>query len=178
MVAKKVLRFEIGDYIVHYYYGVGEVVDIVDKEFDGQQVTFFKVSTAEIEYWLPSDKAEAEHIKPIRSEKEFDQAIQIISKPPDPMSEPHNRNKRLIYERWLDGSLPARAALMRDLHGRNNVKELSYDENNTFRKAEKLFINEWILSKPSLSRTKAKQKLDEAFEMSLQKENLESDQVL
>jgi len=85
MVEKKALRFEIGDWIVHYYYGVGEVVDIVDKVLDEHQETFFKVSTAEIEYWLPSDKAEAEHIKPIRSEKEFDQAIQIISKPPDPI---------------------------------------------------------------------------------------------
>ena len=175
MVAKKALRFEIGDWIVHDYYGVGEVVDIVDKVLDEHQETFFKVSTAEIEYWLPSDKAEAEHIKPIRSEKEFNQAIQIISKPPDPISEPHKRNKKLIHKRWLDGSLPARAALMRDLHGRNNVKVLSYDERETFKKAEKFFINEWVISNPSLSRTKARQRLDEALETSTQREKLESE---
>ena len=177
MVAKKALRFAIGDWIVHYYYGVGEVVDIVDKTLDDHQVTFFKVAAAEIEYWLPSDKAEAEHIKPIRSKKEFDQAIQIISKPPNPMSEPHNRNKQIIYKRWLDGSLPARAELMRDLHGRNNVKVLSYDERETFTKAEKLFINEWVISNPSLSKKKARQMLDEAFETSTQRKNLESGQI-
>jgi len=64
---------------------------------------------------------------------------------------------------------------MRDLHGRNNVKVLSYDEKETFKKAEKLFINEWVISNPSLSRTKARQRLDEALETSTQREKLESE---
>lgn len=174
MVAEKALKFKVGDWIVHYYYGVGEVVDIVDKVLDGHQETFFKVSTAEIEYWLPSDKSDAEHIKPVRSEREFDQALQIMSEPPDLTSGPQSRNKRMLYERWLDGSLPARAALMRDLHGRNNVKELNYDDKNTYEKAEKFFINEWVVSNPSLTKVKAKQKLNEALAVSIQKEKHES----
>jgi CarD family transcriptional regulator len=177
MAAKKALRFKVGDWIVHDNYGVGEVVDIVDKDLDGQRDTFFKVSTPEIEYWLPSDKADAEHIKRIRSKAEFDQAIEIISEPPDLMAEPSHRNKRVINERWLDGSLPARAALIRDLNGRNHIKELSYDEKRTFEKAEDFFINEWVISNPSLSETKARQKLHEALSLSIARENLEPRQV-
>lgn len=178
MVTKKNLRFKIGDWIVHYYYGVGKVIDILDKDLDGRRETYFKVSTEEIEYWLPNDKADAEHIKPIRSIKEFDQAIQIISKPPVQITEPPNRSKRLIYERWLDGSLPARAALIRDLHGRNNIKALSYEEKKTFEKAEYFFINEWIISNPSLSKIKAKQRLHEALIVSIHNKELEPNQVL
>ena len=175
MADLKGLRFKVGDWIVHDNYGVGEVVDILDKVLDGNQETYFKVSTNDIEYWLPSSKADAEHIKAIRSEKEFDLAIKIISDPPDLMSEPHNRNKRLINERWLDGSLPARAALLRDLHGRNTLKELGYDEKKIFEKAENFFINEWVISDPSLTRTKAKQRLDDALKMSSQKMKLVSE---
>jgi RNA polymerase-interacting CarD/CdnL/TRCF family regulator len=177
MTAKKSLRFKVGDWIVHDNYGVGEVVDITDKDLDGQRETFFKVTAAEIEYWLPSDKADAEHIKRIRSKAEFDQALDILSEPPDLMTEPSHRNKRLINERWLDGSLPSRAALIRDLNGRNHTKELSYDEKRTFERAENFFINEWIISNPSLSKTKAKQKLNEALDLSIARENLEPKQV-
>lgn len=169
MAAKKALRFKIGDWIVHYSYGVGEVVDIQDKVLDGHLDTFFKVSTPDIEYWLPSEKADAEHITPLRSKKEFDQAIQIISKPPNLTSDPPSSHRRLINERWQDGSLPARAALIRDLHGMNNVKKLNYDDKRAYDKAEVFFINEWIISNPSLSKSTAKQKLSEALKSSIQK---------
>jgi len=170
MVEKQALRFKVGDWIVHTSYGVGKVVDIIDKDMDGQQETYFKVSTDDIEYWLPVDKADADHIMPIRSEKEFDKAIKIISQPPTPMTEPHNQYKRLIYERWLDGSLSARAAFIRDLHGRNSVKSLSYDEKAAYEKAENHFINEWILTNPSLSKSAAKKRLKEALAVSIQRE--------
>lgn len=168
MTAKKSLRFKIGDWIVHYSYGVGKVVDIVEKVLDGQEETYFKVSTADIEYWLPSEKADADHISPIRSKKEFDQALKIISKPPDLMTDPPSRHSRMIYERWLDGSLPARAALIRDLHGMNVVKKLNYDEKRAYDKAENFFINEWIISNPALSKITAKKMLNEALKVSSQ----------
>ena len=177
MAEKQALRFKIGDWIVHSYYGVGEVVDILEKDLDGHREMFYRVSAAEIEYWLPNAKADAEHIHPIRTKKEFDQAIKILSKPPVLISEPPNRSKRLIYERWLDGSLPARAALLRDLNGRNSKKVLSYDEKKTFEKAENYFIDEWIISNPSLSRTQAKQELNKALTVSVQSEALEPEKV-
>lgn len=176
MVEEHALRFKIGDWIVHTSYGVGRVVDIADKDMDGDRETFFKVSTEEIEYWLPVEKADAEHITPIRSEKDFNQAIQIISKPPKPMSEPRNQYKRLIYQRWQDGSLPARAALIRDLNGRNALKRLGYDEKETCDKAENTFIEEWIITVPSLSRPLARKRLNEALAMSIQRGNLEAEQ--
>lgn len=173
MVKKQVLKFKIGEWIVHTSYGVGKVVDIVDKDMDGQQQAFFKVSTEEIEYWLPVEKADSDHISAIRSEADFNQAIQIISKPPKPMSEPQNRYKRLIYERWLDGSLPARAALIRDLNGRNAIKRLSYDEKETCNKAEKSFIEEWVITDPSLTRPVARKRLNDALAESIQKAAVE-----
>lgn len=172
MENKQALRFNIGDWIVHTSYGVGRVVDIADKDVDGSQETFFRVSTDEIEYWLPVEKADADHITPIRSEKDFNQAIQIISKPPEPMLEPRNQYKRLINERWSDGSLPARAALIRDLNGRNATKRLSYDEKETCEKAENTFIQEWIITVPSLSKTMARKQLNDALKKSIQRGSL------
>ena len=119
MVGKKVFLYKIGDWIVHYYHGVGQVKDIVERGLAAQQDTFFRVATTEIEYWIPVDQADSDHIKPLRSVQEFEQALQIMAQSPTPMTETQNRNRRNIYERWLDGSLPARAALIRDLHGRD-----------------------------------------------------------
>jgi RNA polymerase-interacting CarD/CdnL/TRCF family regulator len=174
MAENKVLRFKIGDWIVHHNYGVGEVVDIVDKVLDGHHETFFKVSTEDVEYWLPSDKADADHIEPIRSVKDFDQAIEIISKPPDVSTASPSQHRRMLYERWRDGSLPARAALIRDLHGMDSVRKLNYDDKKAFDRAEKFFIMEWIISNPSLTVISAKRLLTEALNLSIQKAKLET----
>jgi RNA polymerase-interacting CarD/CdnL/TRCF family regulator len=168
METEKALKFKVGDWIVHTNNGIGQVLEIVEKVLEGKQQTFFRVCTSEIEYWLPNDVADAEHIKPIRTEKEFEDAMQTISEPPEPMNEPQNRMKRLIYERWLDGSLQSRAALIRDLNGRNSIRELSFDEKMTFEKAENVFINEWIISNPTLSKANARKRLNDALELSIQ----------
>lgn len=177
MAENQVLRFKIGDWIVHTSYGVGKVVDIVDKDMDGKQETFFKVSTKDIEYWLPIDKADADHIYTVRSEKDFDNALKILSEAPNPIMESHNQFKRLISERWLDGSLSSRAALIRDLHGRHCVKSLSYDEKETYEKAEHNFIAEWLIVNPSLSHADAKKKLTEALVVSIQKREVGVEEV-
>jgi len=175
MAAKKDLRFEVGDWIVHDSYGVGEVVGIVEKVLDGHQETFFKVSTTDIEYWLPCETADAEHIRRIRSQKEFEQALKIISKPADVMSDPPSRHRQMINERWQDGSLTARAALIRDLHGMSDVKKLSYDEKRAYDKAENFFINEWVISNPSLSKNTAKKMLNDALKVSSQQQKPHAD---
>lgn len=84
------------------------------------------------------------------------------------MTDPPSKHSRMIYERWLDGSLPARAALIRDLHGMNTVKKLNYEEKRAYDKAEKFFITEWIISNPSLSKITAKQLLNDALQLSSQ----------
>ena len=178
MEQKQALKFKIGDWVVHTSYGVGKVLDIVDKDMDGQQETYFKVSTKEIEYWLPVAKADADHIFALRSKGDFNKALKILSEAPKPMLEPQNQYKRLIVERWLDGSLSARAALIRDLHGRDSVKPLSYDEKATYEKAENSFITEWIIVNPSLSKAEARDKLREALAVGIQKRKAALEEVL
>ncbi len=169
MASTKTLRFRVDDWVVHYSHGVGKVVDIVEKNLEGEDVKFFKIQATNIEYWLPVNLANADHIEPIRSEKDFDKAMDVIKQIPTPMTLPHNQTKRQIYERWLDGSLSSRASLMRDLQGRDHLKVLNYDEKELLAKIEEFFIHEWTIIKPSLSKQKARQLLNNAYELSQRK---------
>ncbi len=171
MASTKTLRFRVGDWVVHYSHGVGKVVEIVNKRLEGEDVTFFKIKATNIEYWLPVDLANADHIEPIRSEKDFEKALDVIKQAPTPMTLPHNQTKRQIYERWLDGSLCSRASLMRDLQGRDHLKVLNYDEKELLAKIEEFFIHEWTIINPSLTKQKARQFLDHAYGISERKMN-------
>jgi len=169
MVTIENSRFEIGDWVVHYYYGVGKVEDIVEKGLEGNEKVFYKVSTKDIDYWIPLEDEYTDHIEPIRSKKEFDQALKIIAEAPKPIAEHHKSRKKRIHDRWLEGNLESRARLLRDLHGRLKLEKLSFSEKEMLEMVRQFFINEWIITDQSLSRKEAREKLRKALKTSVKK---------
>jgi RNA polymerase-interacting CarD/CdnL/TRCF family regulator len=169
MVAIENSRFEIGDWVVHYYYGVGKVEDIVEKGLDGNEKIFYKVSTKDIDYWIPLEDEDSDHIEPIRSKKEFDQALKIIAEEPEPIAQHHKTRKKRIHDRWLEGSLESRAKLLRDLHGRLKLEKLSFSEKEMLEKVRQFYINEWITTDQSLTRKEARKKLRKALKAGVKK---------
>lgn len=169
MIRKK-NKFNIGDLIVHYYYGVGEIKDILDKGVDDDRQTFYKVKTNKIVYWLPVVDEDSDHITPLRDKKAFDKALKVLAAKPEKLSKHHKARKKNINERWKDGDLEARARLMRDLNGRLKRKKLNFNEKELFKKVQQHFINEWLMAVKTLTRKEARQTIRKALEESVRKE--------
>jgi RNA polymerase-interacting CarD/CdnL/TRCF family regulator len=172
MVAKKQNRFEIGDWIIHYYYGIGKVKDIVDKGLNENRNTFYKVSTKEIDYWIPMDQEDIDHIEPIRSKEDFENALEILSQEPEPIGKHYKTRKKRIHDRWLDGSLNNRAELIRDLHGRLKLEKLSFSEKEMFEKVKRYYIAEWIIADKFMKRRDAKKMMRKALKEGVKKAKL------
>lgn len=176
MVAKESSRFNVGDWIVHYYHGVGQVKEIVEKGLDGNEKTFYKVSTREIDYWLPIEDADSDHLEPIRSKGDFEDALEILASKPEPIAKHHKSRKKKIHDRWMDGNLISRAKLMRDLNGRLKLEKLSFSEKSMLEKVRKYFINEWIIVDEDLTKSQAKKKIRKAMKLGVNKATKERKQ--
>jgi len=168
MVAKEKFRFKIGDWVVHYYHGVGKVKDIVNKGLDENRKTYYKVSTNDIDYWIPFDEQDTDHIKPIRSKQDFEDALEVLSTAPQPIGQYHKSRKKRIHDRWLDGELSSRAKLLRDLHGRLKLDKLSFSEKTMLEKVRSYFINEWIITDKDLTRQDAKKRIRKALKVGVE----------
>ena len=169
MVAKKSLRFNIGDWIVHYYHGVGQVKDVVEKGLEGNENTFYKVSTKDIDYWIPVEDEDCDHIEPIRSEQDFEDALEVLTSKPVPIAKHHKSRKKKIHDRWMDGDLINRAKLLRDLNGRLKLKKLSFSEKGMLEKVRKYFISEWLIVDSKLTQAKAKKRIRKALKIGVKK---------
>jgi len=165
MVAKKSARFNIGDWVVHYFHGVGQVKDVVEKGLEGNEKTFYKVTTKEIDYWIPIEDEDSDHIEPIRSKKDFEEAIAILSTQPEPIAKHHKTRKKRIHDRWRDGDLLSRAKLLRDLNGRLKLIKLSFSEKEMLSKVRQYFISEWLIVENNLTKAKAKKKIRKALKV-------------
>jgi len=169
MVIKENLRYHIGDWVVHYFHGVGKIEGIVKKGLPGQEKTYYRVSTKNMDYWIPVEDEMSDHIEPIRSQEDFDKALLVLADPPEPIGQHHKTRKKRIHERWLDGNLNARARLLRDLNGRRRLESLSFNEREMLDKVMKYFINEWLVTDKSLSRADANSKISSALQKSITK---------
>lgn len=169
MVLKKNLRFKIGDWIVHHFHGVGKVNDIEEKGLDGDKNTFYKVSTKEIDYWIPIEKDDKDHLEPLRTKEDFHYALEILAQPPVPISDHHQARKKQIHEKWLEGNLNSRAELMRDLNGRMKRDHLNFNEKEMLEKVISDFINEWIIADKSLTPTEANNLINKSLQEGIKK---------
>ncbi len=160
-------RFKIGDWIVHYNFGVGKVEDIVDKGVGNDRETFYKIKTSNVDYWLPLSNEDCNYVEPIRNKKDFENALKILSEAPEPIDTKMKSRKSVVHERWLDSSLEGRASLLRDLNGRNKMQKLNYNDKELLVNIRQTFINEWVLSDHSMTYGQAKEGLDNALKIGI-----------
>lgn len=169
MVVLENTRFKVGDWVIHYYHGVGKVESIVEKGLGKNQKMFYKVTTDDIEYWIPIEDGESDHIEHIRSKSAFNDALKILAQSPKPIGKHHKTRKKRIHDRWRIGSLQSRAELLRDLHGRLKLKKLSFSEKEMLKTIRRYFIDEWLIVDKSLTRKNARKKIRTALKESVKK---------
>ena len=171
MVAEENLRFNVGDWIVHYSHGIGKVKGIVEKGINGNKKIYYEVVTKEFKYWIPIEDQDTDHIKPIRSKIEFENALSLMAKKPKLISIRYKARKKQIHKRWINGELASRAELLRDLNGRLIKSKLSFNEKEMLEKIKQTFINEWILSDKKLTRSEANKRIKAALKEGVRKVN-------
>lgn len=157
-----------GDWIVHAHYGVGQVKGIEKKVLEGEKKLFFRVETFDGEYWLSVVKTDVEYIRPITSEYQLRKAMTMIRRAPKQLPKDHNKRNKVIIEALKDPSLYAKARMIRDLNGKQQISKLNFTEEDALIKMKKQLLNEWSIVK-EIDREILEEKLESALEVSLDK---------
>jgi CarD family transcriptional regulator len=144
MQARKT-QFHIGDWLVHAFYGIGKIIDQEKMKLSGKSQTFFTVKLKDGKYWLSKEKTKADHIRPLASESEIADMLQVMKETPQALPKQYRSRKKQILDSIESGSLRQQAELIRDLHSRRIVKKLSFENRNWLAKLKKQFIHEWSL---------------------------------
>ena len=134
-----------GDWIVHVFYGLGQVLGKEYKILEGEKQQFLQVKTADSLYWIPAANLENNRIRPIASINQFKYAFSLIRRPPKKLPEDHIVRKKEIAKTTKNNSLYAKARMIRDLNNRRITSKFNSTENNVLKDMKRLFLNEWVL---------------------------------
>lgn len=138
-----------GDWIVHSYYGIGQIRNVETKLIDQKKVRYYKVKAKNSTFFVPVNNLLNDRIRPLSTEYRLRKAKKALRSTPQPLPHNHNDRKRLIQEITSDRTLDTTAELIRDLAYRKETNGLNDYEEKTLQMLEKLFVREWAIIKNS-----------------------------
>lgn len=135
-----------GAWIVHAFYGVGQIKGREEKQISGNEAEYFKIETADSTYWLPVDQIESEMLRPLSTTNDIQQALRVLQKPAKEMSSNYKVRQSHIREVQLENTPKGIACLVRDLRALQRKKGvLNHTESTAFRRLKNQFAREWGL---------------------------------
>jgi RNA polymerase-interacting CarD/CdnL/TRCF family regulator len=132
-----------GSWIVHVFYGVGQVIRLEKKHLEGKENLYYRVEGKDGTFWLPVNKADSERIRPVVSKEKMRSAIQALGEKPHRLIGNHIQRKSKIKEIQSTGSITSIACLVRDLTYQASEKKLSIPEQETLDSLKKRLAMEW-----------------------------------
>jgi RNA polymerase-interacting CarD/CdnL/TRCF family regulator len=135
--------FAKGDWVVHVYYGVGQVIALENKCLGGKDISYYRIEGEDGTFWLPVDNADNERVRPIVSHKELQSAIQVLEEPPQELGSNHKQRQNRMKDAISKCEIIPTACLVRDLLFAQAERKLNITEEETLEKLEKNLIKEW-----------------------------------
>ena len=165
---------EKGDWIVHLYYGVGQVEGKDKKILEGKEQTFIKVKTSDGHYWIPIEKIDSDRIRPVASRNQLRYALTIIQEPPQILPIDYNLRRKKILQAIGDISLYSNARMIRDLYCRRVSSRFNSYDNEALSGMKERFLNECTLVMDE-DRKELERKLQMALQISMKEVELKDD---
>jgi RNA polymerase-interacting CarD/CdnL/TRCF family regulator len=133
-----------GDWVVHLQHGAGRIESLEKKGIGEKSKTYCKIKAHDITIWLPADKMNDEWLRPLASLQDIQRALEVLKKPPQPMSDNLNSRKGRIKKTDANDEPVVIAELLRDLWAlKKEKKMLSQAEEAALRRFTGCFLAEW-----------------------------------
>jgi len=138
--------YEVGDWIVHLTYGVGQVQRIENMLVRENKCHCYRVRTDDGTFWLPLDNANNRRVRPLATPERIQRALRALREKPQKLTKNYKSRFKHIQKVMFDGNLNTDAKLVRDLNARMFRKGLSPTEQSAFNIIVKRFLQEWMVS--------------------------------
>lgn len=137
--------YSVGDWIVHNFYGVGQIKRIEKKPIHGEKVRTFRVRTKDSIYWVPVKKSDNPRIRRVVNKRNLRRAIRTLKSAPQKMKKNYKTRNKRIKEVFLNGSIQKMSKLLRDLLALRHEKKLNNTEKDAVEKIRERFIREYAI---------------------------------
>ena len=143
------MMFGVGDTVVYPQHGAGEILDIVEQDFQGVPRLFYNIRILhnDMTVMVPVDGVEKAGIRPVMTEPMVDEVLGVLRDDPTKMPKDWNRRIKHNREKIKSGDVLEIADVLRNLALRQQEKGLSTGEKQMYGKVKRLLASEVMCAK-------------------------------
>ena len=142
----KIVEFQVGDKVVHWSYGPGEIIQLDEKNISGQNTLYYVVQIRDLTLWVPVNGGSQHSLRLPTSTREFGKLFKILRGPGDKISDDRYERKTQLTERMREGTLDSICSIIRDLTTFSYAKKLNDYDAALLERAKKFLLDEWKIS--------------------------------
>jgi RNA polymerase-interacting CarD/CdnL/TRCF family regulator len=138
--------FQVGDKVIHWSYGLGEIIKLDEKTLSGQKARYYVVRVQNLTIWVPLGDDGKSNLRPPTPKSDFENLFAILRSPGEPLSNDRLERKTQLMEKMKNGSLQEICQVVRDLSFLRRGKKLNDNDVAILKRAHDFLIDEWKLS--------------------------------
>jgi len=140
------MDFQVGDKVIHWTYGLGEIVELDEKVLSGRTTSYYVVRIGDMSIWVPVEQANPDSLRPPTPANDFDRLFTLLSSPGELLSEDRLERKTHLQKKMRDGTLESICEVIRDLSFANHIKKLNENDATILERAKGFLLSEWGIS--------------------------------
>ncbi|MBL8045947.1 MAG: hypothetical protein JNL09_05365 [Anaerolineales bacterium] len=138
------MQFKIGDYVVHAQFGIGQVVEIEEKQFAGEAARlFYAVAMERSTVWVPVTTDPSANLRSLVTRKQLPDYRNLLRSRPVPLNPDRRQRSLELTGRLRQGSFAIHCEVIRDLSALGWPKALSSADNTLLNRAQEAICQEW-----------------------------------
>jgi len=137
------MSIEVGDRVIHPWYGLGQVTSLVVKQFDeGEKRPFYEISFSKSTLWVPLSRLSS-GIRKLTGKSEVASCRGVLKSPAEPLNSNYRLRQTEMKDHLKEGTLTARCEIVRDLTAYSWHKPLSGSIAAFLQTAMDILCQEW-----------------------------------
>jgi len=137
------MSIEVGDRVIHPWYGLGQVTSLVVKQFvEGEKRPFYEISFSKSTIWVPLSRLSSV-IRKLTGKSEVASCRGVLKSPAEPLNSNYRLRQTEMKDHLKEGTLTARCEIVRDLTAYSWHKPLSGSIAAFLQTAMDILCQEW-----------------------------------
>jgi len=137
------MKFHKGDHVMHWKHGLGQVIDLEERDLDGARALYYMVQFRDMTVWVPADSNLQQRLRPPIQKQEFEQMLAILSSPGEPLPDERSERKTRLRTFLGDGSPQSLCRIISGLHAYRKAHRLNESDQSILLQARNALLEEW-----------------------------------
>ncbi len=139
------MNFNTGDTVMHWTYGIGQIVNLEERDLSGSKTLYYAVQARDLTVWVPADGKVGSRLRTPTPKSRFKRLLTILSRPSEPLPEDRLERRNHLLELLKDGRVESLCQVIRDLsaYQKQKVRPMNDNDQIVLKQSRNTLLGEW-----------------------------------